>query len=100
LRVLSLDYAKVDAVKTVRLLAIACAAFALVLACLAGDPQSSRVFGDEGDESALSLDISDSLPATFSEPLVVPPKSGLVFVDHQPPPSCLTTAEVFRPPRP
>ena len=86
-------------VRLVRLDAIACAVFALVLACVAGERLTPRVFGDEGDDVASALDLSDSLLATSLVPPVVPPKRGSVFVDHRPPPSCLLTAEVFRPPR-
>ena len=40
-----------------------------------------------------------SRPLTQLEPLVVPSISGSVFFYYRPPPSRLTTAEVFRPPR-
>ena len=76
-----------------------CVAAALVLACLAGDPQGSLSGDDSHGDVPSSLDISNALPATQIEPPLVPPVSGSVFVDHRLPPSRLTTAEVFRPPR-
>jgi hypothetical protein len=86
-------------VRIVRLLVTTGALVAVVLTLLSGDPQGPRLLGDEGDDAVSSLDLSDALPATPIVPLVVPPRSGSVFVDHRPPPSRLTTAEVFRPPR-
>jgi hypothetical protein len=85
-------------VRIVTRLVATCAAVALVLACVLCDPQGS-LCGDDGDDAPASVDLSAVLPVTHDEPLVVPPISGLVFVDHQPPPSRLTTAEIFRPPR-
>jgi hypothetical protein len=87
-------------VRSVTSLVATCVAVALVLACLVFGPQGSGLSGDDGnDDAPLSLDVSTVLPAAPFEPLLVPPLSGLVFVDHRPPPSRLTTAEVFRPPR-
>ena len=78
----------------------ACAAVALLAACLTVDPLNSGLSGDDGnDDVPSSLDIAIVLPATQLEPLHVPSISGSVFFDHRPPPSRLTTAEVFRPPR-
>ena len=79
---------------------VAGAAVALLVACLTVDPLGSGLSGDDGnDDVPSSPDISIVLPATQLEPMLVPSISGLVFFDHQPPPSRLTTAEVFRPPR-
>jgi len=87
-------------VRIITRLLVACAAVALLLACLTVDPLSSGFSGDESnDDVPSSLDISIVLPATQLEPLHVPSISGSVFVEHRPPPSRLTTAEVFRPPR-
>ena len=87
-------------VRTITRLLVACAAVALLLACLNVDPLGSGISGDDSnDDVPSSLDISIVLPATQLEPLVVPSISGSVFFDHRPPPSRLTTAEVFRPPR-
>jgi hypothetical protein len=87
-------------VRIVTRLLVACAAVALLLACLNVDPSSSGFSGDDSnDDVPSSLDLSVVLPATPLEPLHVPSFSGLVFFDHRPPPSRLTTAEVFRPPR-
>jgi hypothetical protein len=87
-------------VRNVTSLVATCVAVALVLACLVCGPQGSGLSGDDGnDEAPSSLDIANALPAAPLEPLLVPPLSGSVFVDHRPPPSRLTTAEVFRPPR-
>jgi len=87
-------------VRTITRLLVACAAVALLLACLTVDPLSSGFSGDDsnGDVTS-SLDISIVLPAAQLEPLHVPSLCGSVFFDHRPPPSRLTTAEVFRPPR-
>jgi hypothetical protein len=87
-------------VRLITRLLVACAAVALLLACLTVDPLSSGFSGDESnDDVPSSLDISIVLPATQLEPLHVPSLSGSVFFEHRPPPSRLTTAEVFRPPR-
>ncbi len=87
-------------VRIVTSLLVACAAVALVLACLTADPLASGFSADDGnDDAALSLDFAVVLPATQLEPLLVPSISGSVFFDRRPPPSRLTTAEVFRPPR-
>jgi hypothetical protein len=87
-------------VRIITRLLTACAAVALLLACLNVDPLASSISGDDSnDDVPSSLDISIVLPATQLEPLLVPSISGSVFFDHRPPPSRLTTAEVFRPPR-
>ena len=87
-------------VRIITRLLVACAAVALLLACLNVDPLGSGFSGDDSnDDVPSSLDISIVLPATQLEPLHLPALSGLVFFDHRPPPSRLTTAEVFRPPR-
>jgi hypothetical protein len=86
-------------VRIVRFLAATCAVIALVAACLTADPQGPRLFGED-DDAQVSVDLSDTLPAVpIESPLVPPNPSGSVHVDHRPPPSRLTTAEVFRPPR-
>jgi hypothetical protein len=87
-------------VRFVTRLFVVCAAVALLAACLSADPLNSAVSGDDSNGDAQSsLDISIVLPAAPLQLLVVPPISGSVFFDHRPPPSRLTTAEVFRPPR-
>lgn len=87
-------------VRTVTRLLVACAAVALLLACLNVDPLASGISGDDSnDDVPSSLDISVVLPATQLEPLLMPSLSGSVFFEHRPPLSRLTTAEVFRPPR-
>ena len=87
-------------VRIITRLLVACAAVALLLACLNVDPLASGFSGDDSNNDVpSSLDISIVLPATQLEPLHVPSLSGSVFFDHRPPPSRLTTAEVFRPPR-
>jgi hypothetical protein len=87
-------------VRVITRLLVACAAVALLLACLNVDPLGSGFSGDDSnDDVPSSLDISIVLPATQLEPLHLPALSGLVFFDHRPPLSRLTTAEVFRPPR-
>jgi hypothetical protein len=87
-------------VRIITRLLVACAAVALLAACLNVDPLGSAFSGDDSnDDVPSSFDISVVLPATQLEPLHVPSISGAVFFDHRPPPSRLTTAEVFRPPR-
>ena len=87
-------------VRIITRLLVACAAVALLLACLNVDPLGTGFSGDDSnDDVPSSLDISIVLPATQLEPLHVPSISGSVFFEHRPPPSRLTTAEVFRPPR-
>ena len=84
----------------VKLVATTVAVIALVVAYLAGDPQGPRFIGDRDDAPASAADLSEMLPAVVTTPALVPPKSnGSVHVDQRPPPSRLTTAEVFRPPR-
>ena len=79
---------------------VACAAVALVLACVTVDPLGSGFSVDDGnDEIASPLDLSIVLPAAPLEPLLVPSVSGSVFFDQRPLPSRLITAELFRPPR-
>jgi hypothetical protein len=87
-------------VRIITRLLVACAAVALLLACLNVDPLGSGFSGDDSnDDAPSSLDISIVLPATQLEPLHLPSLSGSVVFDHRPPSSRLTTAEVFRPPR-
>ena len=87
-------------VRIITRLLVACASVALLLACLNIDPLASSISGDDSnDDVPSSLDVSIVLPAAQLEPLLVPSISGSVFFDHRPPPSRLTTAEVFRPPR-
>jgi hypothetical protein len=87
-------------VRIITRLLVACAAVALLAACLNVDPLGSGFSGDDSNDDVPSaLDISIVLPATPVAPLHVPSLSGSVFFDHRPPPSRLTTAEVFRPPR-
>jgi hypothetical protein len=87
-------------VRIITRLLVACAAVALLLACLNVDPLGSGLSGDDSnDDVPSSLDISIVLPATQLAPLHLPAISGSVVFDHRPPPSRLTTAEVFRPPR-
>ena len=87
-------------VRIITRLLVACAAVAMLLACLNVDPLGTGISGDDSnDDAPSSLDFSLVLPATQLEPLHVPSISGSVFFEHRPPPSRLTTAEVFRPPR-
>ena len=86
--------------RTITRLLAACATVALLLACLNVDPLGSGISGDDrNDDVPSSLDVSFVLPATQPAPLHLPSITGSVFFDHRPPPSRLTTAEVFRPPR-
>jgi hypothetical protein len=86
-------------VRILRKLVSACAVVALVLACVAGDPQGS-LSGDDGNDDVSSVvDVSRILPATRTEPELALAPSGTVFVDHQSPNARLTSLEIFRPPR-
>ena len=77
----------------------ACAIVALVLACVAGDPQGP-LSGDDGNDDVSSVvDVSRILPAARTEPELVLAPTGTVFVDHQAPNARLSTLEIFRPPR-
>ena len=77
----------------------ACAIVALVLACVAGDPQGS-LSGDDGNDDVSSVvDLSRVLPASRTQPEVAIEPTGSVFVDQQTPHARLTTLEIFRPPR-
>ena len=77
----------------------ACAVFALVLACVAGDPQGSLSGDDDGYDDASVADISCVLPACRAEPVLAVQAAGAVFVNHPAPSSRLSTLEIFRPPR-
>ena len=86
-------------VKKRRLLVAACAAFALVLACMTGELRGAGAADDESGDVAPSTDSFEALPT----PCVVipppPPLGGAVYVVLQFPPSRMTTADVFRPPQ-
>jgi hypothetical protein len=89
-------------VRVLRAFATTGAIIALVFACfgIGGDPQRTNFNGDEGDTEVMSSPaLSESRPVSLVEPPVVPPKRGTAFADASAPPTFLTTAEVFRPPR-
>ena len=77
----------------------ACAVIALVLACVAGDPQGSLSGDDDGYDEASVVDISCVLPACRAEPVLVVQPTGTVFLNLPVPSSHLTPLEIFRPPR-
>jgi hypothetical protein len=77
----------------------ACAVVALVLACVAGEPQGP-LSGDDGNDDVSSVvDLSRILPATRTEPELALVPSGSVFINREVPNTRLTTLEIFRPPR-
>jgi hypothetical protein len=86
-------------VRILRRLVSACAVVALVLACVAGDPQGPLSGDDTTDDASSVLDLSRVLPAARTEPQLALAPSGPVFVDQQIPNARLTTLEIFRPPR-
>jgi len=81
-----------------RLLVVACAALALLVACANGDLRGAVAGGDDD----VSMSISDSLDALPAVPLpqmTPPPASGGVFIELAFPPSRVAIADVFRPPK-
>jgi hypothetical protein len=85
-------------VKLVRTLASICAVVALIVACTAVDPWGT-LSGDDRNDDVAQIDTSAVLPATPAEPRVPLAPVGSVFIERQPPPSRLTSLDVFRPPR-
>jgi hypothetical protein len=82
-----------------RLLVVACATLALLVACATGELRGAAD-DDGGDTMSMSmLDSVDALPATSGVQLTPPPVGGDVFLDLQFPPSRVATADVFRPPQ-
>lgn len=79
-------------------LAAACAVVALVMAFIAGDPQG-LFSGDDGDDVAVTCDLSAVLPATRGEPAVTLSQCGAVFVDERAPAGHAPELEIFRPPQ-
>ena len=77
----------------------ACAVIALVLACVAGDPQGSLSGDDDGYDDASVADISCVLPACRAEPILIVQPARAVFLNQPAPSSRLTTLDIFRPPR-
>ena len=87
-------------VKMRRLLVAACAAMALLLACVSGELRGVGGVDDEsGDVVSATDTLDEGLPPTSSIVLVPPLTGGAVYVDLQFPPSRVTTADVFRPPQ-
>ena len=87
-------------VKMRRLLVAACAAMALLLACVSGELRGIGGADDESSDVVSATDtLDEGLPPTSSIVLVPPPPGGAVYVDLQFPPSRVTTADVFRPPQ-
>lgn len=82
-----------------RLLVAACAAMALLLACVSGELRGVGVDDESGDVVSATDTLDEGLPPTSSIVLVPPAKGGAVYVDLQFPPSRVTTADVFRPPQ-
>ncbi|HEY7373142.1 MAG TPA: hypothetical protein VIF57_13350 [Polyangia bacterium] len=84
--------------KIPRLLVVACATLALLVACATGELRGSVDDDDGGDTMSLT-DSVDLLPASAGVQLAPPPSGGDVFLDLQFPPSRVATADVFRPPQ-
>jgi len=86
-------------VKKRRLLVAACAAFALLLACMTSELRGAGAVDDENGDVVTAADSFEALPALGV--LLPPPPSlgGAVYVMLQFPPSRITTADVFRPPQ-
>jgi len=81
-----------------RLLVAACAALALVLACVTGELRGAGAVDDESGDVVTATDSIELLPAPGVE-LPAPRLGGAVYVVLQFPPSRMTTADVFRPPQ-
>ena len=81
-----------------RLLMTACAALALVLACVTGELRGAGAVDDEGGDVATATDSIELSPAPGVE-LPAPLLGGAVYVVLQVPRSRMTTADVFRPPQ-
>ena len=80
-----------------RLLVAACAALALVLACVTGELRGAGAVDDESGDVVTATDSIELLPTPGVE-LPGPRLGGAVYVVLQFPPSRMTTADVFRPP--
>jgi hypothetical protein len=80
-----------------RLLVVACAALALLLACTSGELRGT--VDDGGDPVCAAVDSFDALPATAGVQLPPLLPGGGVFVDLKFPPSRVAIADVFRPPQ-
>lgn len=88
-------------VKMPRLLVVACATLALLVACATGELRGAAD-DDGGDTTSVSMfmmDSVDALPANAGVQLAPPTAGGDVFLDLQFPPSRVATADVFRPPQ-
>ena len=82
-----------------RLLVVACATLALLVACATGELRGAAN-DDGGDTVSTSMsDSVDALPAVAGVQLSPPPPGGDVFLDLQFPPSRVAIADVFRPPQ-
>jgi hypothetical protein len=86
-------------VKKRRLLVAACAAFALLLACMTGELRGAGVVDDESGDVVTATDSFEALPAPGVVLPAPPSLGGAVYVVLQFPPSRMTTADVFRPPQ-
>jgi hypothetical protein len=83
-----------------RLVVVASAVLALMVACASGDLSGAVAGGDDDVSVSMSkLDSLDALPAVPAPQLIPPPSSGGVFVELQFPPSRVAIADVFRPPQ-
>jgi len=82
-----------------RLLVAACAAMALALACVTGELPGAGAVDDDGGAAVSATDSIEALPPVAGVELSPPSSSGGVFVDLSFPPSRLSPADVFRPPR-
>jgi len=79
-----------------RLLVVAGAALALLLACTTGELRGAV---DDEDPICAAVDSFDALPATAGVQLPPLLPGGGVFIDLKFPPSRVAIADVFRPPQ-
>jgi len=83
-----------------RLLVVACAALALLVASASGDLRGAVAGGDDDVSVSTSMwDSLDALPAAAALQLPPTPSSDGVFVELSFPPSRVAIADVFRPPQ-
>jgi hypothetical protein len=82
-----------------RLLVAACAAMALLLACVSGDLRGLGDDDESGDVVSATDTLDAALPPRSGVELSPPSEGGAVYVHLQFPPSRVTTADVFRPPQ-
>jgi hypothetical protein len=87
-------------VRIARLLVTTFAVVAFALVFVASDVRGAALDGGEDSAAISLLGTADAVVAASPVAFLVPPtERASLFVEHRPPPSRLTTAEVFRPPQ-